>query len=224
MVKVVVLILILIVIFAIPVSAHRPIFLEPENAQADKPYPISDPDISWAVYQELQPGKVDYYEISVPSAGLSFFAQLLVPTRPQYQGFRPNLALIGPDLPQPQEDLPVEVPRGYGAVLIPWEDKEVFFEPFTQTRYYMAKEVRRPLSQGNWQLAVYHPEGQGGKYTLAVGEKERWSWKDIFLFQAMWFKTRWWYSPGQTIALITAGLAGVALAASLAIKILQRLL
>jgi len=181
--------------------------VERDNTQLDRSIFIPDPDISWAIYSELGAGEVQYYEFDVPAGGLDFFAQLLVPTRPQYKLFRPTMALIGPDLPGlSATDYPFDIPAESGAVILPWQEKEVFFEPFTQTRYYMAQELRRAVPEGKWWLAVYHDEGKEGKYTLAVGEKEEWGLKDIIAFPSMWFNTRWWYSPGQTIALILAGL------------------
>ena len=122
------------------------------------------------------------------------------------------MVLIGPGLPWVDLDqFPFEKPQGTGAIVVPWEDKEVFFEPFTQTRYFMAQEFRRNLQAGTWWLAVYSPQGQGGKYTLAVGESERWGWRDLFAFPGMWFRTRWWYNPGQTIAMMLAGLGFISM-------------
>lgn len=199
------------------VCAHRPSF---PGQDVEEPIVISNPDVSQALYRELVSGQVDYYEFTVSPAGLNLFSQLLVPTRPDYKDFRPSLALLGPGLPTPDADLPLEVPPGFGAVIMEWEDKEIFFEPFTQTRYYMAREQRHPLAEGEWQLAVFHDQGQGGKYTLTVGEKEHWGWKDILRFPGMWFRTRWWYSPGQTVAIILA----LAVLLAICVRLLMRLL
>ena len=196
--------LLLLVVLAGPVCAHRPLFVEKANNQLDNPVIIPDPDISWAVYAELTQGTVDYYEFDIPSGGQQLFAQLLVPMRPQFSNFRPTLALIGSGLPL-VDSVPFDQPQGKGAIVLPWEDKKEFFEPFTQTRYYMAQEFRQNLPQGTWWLAVYNPQ-QGGKYTLAVGEREVWGWRDLFAFPGIWYRTRWWYNPGQTIAIIAAGL------------------
>lgn len=201
------------------VCAHRPIFPAPEIGE---PITISNPDVSQALYRELVPGQVDYYEFIVTSPGLDSFLQLLVPTRTRYKDFRPSLALIGPGLPQAKVDMPLEVPAGFGAVIMDWEDKEIFFEPFTQTRYYKAREHRHSLAEGEWQLAVFHRQGQGGKYTLTVGEKEQWSWKDIFRFPGMWFKTRWWYSPAQTVLIILAVLILLVICARLLVRFLKK--
>lgn len=197
----------LLLLFSGVVCAHRPIFVVDSD-----PVKLANPDISWAIYSDLEGGEVDYYQFQVSEQGLDFFTQLLVPTRKEYEDFRPTVALIGPGLPSaPNQELPFTIPQGSGAIVLPWQQKQVFFEPFTQTRYYMAEEMRRNLSPGTWRLAVYHPQNQGGKYTLTVGEREEWSWKDILSFPVMWFKTRWWYSPGQTIAIMLAGITLLAL-------------
>lgn len=199
------------------VSAHRPIFVETENTGPDQPVAIPNPEISWAVYARLTAGKAEYYEFSVPEEGMQLFAQLLVPT-PAPGNFRPSLVLIGPGLAPEEPGIPVEVPPGMGAMVLPWQEKELFFEPFTQTRYHMAEELRTDLGQGKYFLAIFEPQGQGGKYTLAVGEEERWSWRDIFAFPGIWLRTRWWYSPGQTMAIILAAAAVLALAIYLFIR------
>lgn len=195
----------LLILMAGVVGAHRPLFVEQETS-IEQPEIIPDPDVSWAVYAELEPGEdVDYYQFTVPEGGLEFFTQLLVPHRREFADFQPTVALIGAGLPSIESEVPFAVPQDTGAVTIPWQDKEIFFEPFTQTRYYMAQEFRKHLEAGTWYLAVYHPQGDGGKYTLAVGEREDWAWQDIFAFPGMWFRTRWWYSPGQTIAILAIG-------------------
>lgn len=209
--KTIVILVLTMLIFPGNVLAHRPIFVQVE-ASAEDPVTISAPDISWAIYADLKAGDVDYYEFQVPEQGLDFFAQLLVPTRPEYKDFRPVLALIGQDLPQVDaKELPISLPPEAGVLILPWQDKEIFFEPFTQTRYYMAEEMRRKLRAGTWQLAIYHPQGKRGKYTLAVGEREKWGWQEALAFPGIWFRTRWWYSPGQTIAILGAMLAALVL-------------
>lgn len=217
MAKIIALTLLFLVLTGGVVCAHRPIFLARETVE---PYTITKPEISQAIYRELIPGQVDYYRFTVSQGGLDFFTQLLVPARGPDRDFRPSLALLGPGLPPVEGNLPLAVPTGWGAVIMDWEDKGTFFEPFTQTRYYMAREQRRSLPQGEWQLAVFHPRGKGGRYTLTLGEEEQWSWKDIFRFQGMWLRTRWWYSPSQTVVIILAGLGLVSLAIWLAVRYL----
>ncbi len=210
----------LLIILSGKLSAHRPLFIKTDNTQLENARAIPDPEISRAIYAELAPGKAHFYQF-VLMEDQEFFAQMLVPARPRYKDFQPTLALIGPGLPVPAAEIPFALPPNTGALILPWEDKEVFFEPFTQTRYYMARELRRSLPAGTWTLAVYQPEGKGGKYTLAAGEKEQWGVQDILAFPAIWFRTRWWYSPGQTIAIILAAPALAALLSWLLLRILK---
>lgn len=212
-----VLTLVLLVLVGGSASAHRPLFVETENTGPDRPVAIPNPQISWAVYARLASGMTEYYEFSVPEEGMELFAQLLVPA-PAPVDFRPSLVLIGPGLDPADPGVPVEIPPGMGAVVLPWQEKELFFEPFTQTRYHMAEELRTDLAQRKFLLAIFEPQGKGGKYTLAVGEEERWSWRDIFAFPGIWLRTRWWYSPGQTAAIILAAAAALALATYLLIR------
>src|SRR5690554_7691581 len=84
----------LLLLFSGVVCAHRPIFVVDSD-----PVRLANPDISWAIYSDLEGGEVDYYQFQVSEQGLDFFTQLLVPTRKEYEDFRPTVALIGPGLP-----------------------------------------------------------------------------------------------------------------------------
>lgn len=190
--------------------AHHPQFVKTDISRLEDARIVSDPTTSQAIYATLAQGKVHYYQLET-TEDQEIFVQMLIPFRPPNKDFRPRVALIGPGLPEPDGDVPFTIPQDSGALIFPWEDKEVFFEPFSQTRYYMAKEIRRSLPSGNWYVAVYHPEGKVGRYTLTIGEKDRWGVKEVLSFPAMWFRTRWWYSPGQTIAIILGVAALIAL-------------
>ncbi|MDH4208976.1 MAG: hypothetical protein OEV76_08875, partial [Anaerolineae bacterium] len=49
-----------------------------------------------------------------------------------------------------------------------------FFEPFSRTSYWDRQEERVSLpADGRYVVAVWHPEGQVGRYVFVVGDKER---------------------------------------------------
>ena len=84
----------LFILIAGPVCAHRPLFVEMDNTHLEQPVIIPDPKISWAVYADLEPMKVHYYEFEIPSGGLNFFGQLLVSCSTPVPGLSAN---SGPD-------------------------------------------------------------------------------------------------------------------------------
>ncbi len=167
--------LILIVVATVPALAHRPYF-EEEDIGPDAPWPVDDPTISTAVYATLESATdVDYFTFE----GQAGQVILLALTIPQIEGqadFAPTLALMGPGLPG--ADLPGHVicPDEAGALEIaPLPGPApTFFEPFSRTSYWDRQEERVTLpANGRYVVAVWHPEGQVGRYVFVVGDKER---------------------------------------------------
>ncbi len=118
---------------------------------------------------------MDYFSFE----GLAREVILLEITIPQIEGqedFAPNMALMGPGLPD--ADLPdgITVPEGAGALLIepPPGPAPTFYEPFSRTSYWERQEQRVTLpAGGRYTVAVWHPDGEVGRYTFVVGEKEK---------------------------------------------------
>lgn len=183
------------------VQAHRPIFVDSSPSLAD-PVEIIDPEVSWAIYGQLEEGEVDYFRFTVPSGGIEFYAQMTVPKRGGEQEFVQWFAIIGTELSL-DDSISVELPYEHGAVLVPPEDAhEEFFEPFTQTQYLLCQNARKQLLPGVYYLAVFHPDDDTGKYSLTVGEREVWGWRDLLRFPGIWLRVRLWYNTGQTISLL----------------------
>jgi hypothetical protein len=155
--------------------AHQP-FFEEEDIEAGNPWEIEDPSISTALYATLDSrGDVDYYSFE----GLAREEILLELTIPQIEGqedFAPTMALMGPGLSN--ADLPdgVTVPEGAGALVIepPPGPAPTFYEPFSRTSYWERQEQRVALpAGGRYLVAVWHPNGEVGRYTFVIGEKEK---------------------------------------------------
>lgn len=188
------------------VAAHRPLFVPGDNTTPEEAVEVQDPAISWAIYSELAQGEVHYYRLELAEE-TEIFAQI---TSPANNPFKPTLTLLGTGLPD-ADGLPLTIPPGMGAISLETGDFiDSHFEPFTQTRYLLGPELRERLAPGSYYLAVWHPEGQPGRYALAVGEEEVWTWRDIVKFPGMWFRARWWYSPGQTVAVLALAVAFLA--------------
>ena len=157
-----------------PAVAHQPYF-EEKDIEAGNPWEIEDPSISTALYATLgSRSDVDYFSFE----GLVREVILLEITIPQIEGqedFAPTMALMGLGLPG--ADLPDEVivPEGAGALVIepPTGPAPTFYEPFSRTSYWERQEQRVTLpASGQYTVAVWHPEGEVGRYVFVIGEKE----------------------------------------------------
>lgn len=155
--------------------AHQPYF-EEKDIEAGDPWVIDDPSISTALYATLESrGDVDYFSFE----GLAREVILLELTIPQIDGhenFAPSMALMGSGLPD--VDLPeqVTVPEGAGVLVIgpPPGPATTFYEPFSRTSYWERQEQRVTLPEGGqYVVAVWHPDGEVGRYTFVIGEKEK---------------------------------------------------
>lgn len=167
--------LVLTTVTVVPALAHRPYF-EEEDIGPDAPWQVDDPTISTAIYATLESATdVDYFTFE----GQAGQVILLALTIPQIEGqadFAPTLALMGSGLPE--ADLPGRVirPDDVGALEIAPAPgpAPTFFEPFSRTSYWDRQEERVSLpADGRYVVAVWHPEGQVGRYVFVVGDKER---------------------------------------------------
>ncbi|HOX40200.1 MAG TPA: hypothetical protein PL033_19630 [Candidatus Brocadiia bacterium] len=164
--------------------AHKPLFDEPDSKSLESAQEVKEPQISYAIYSNLDsPEDVDFYALKVEKPML-LYAGMLVPQTPDYEDFYPCYAVIGPGLPEPDVELPVELPEAYGALVVipePVKPRPKFYEPFTATRYYEGiKEIERKVkTTGTYYLIVWHPEGETGGYTAVVGKEEKWEISDM---------------------------------------------
>jgi hypothetical protein len=162
-----------VVLWATPVWAHQP-FFESQDITAEDPWPIEDPSVSTAVYATLETARdVDYYVFD-GEAGQTVLVSLTIPQVEGQEDFAPTLALIGPGLPQ--TPLPASVARPEGGALLfspAPGPAETFFEPFSRTSYWERQEERVHLTAaGRYTVAVWHPEGEVGRYVFVVGDRE----------------------------------------------------
>ena len=155
--------------------AHQPYF-EEDDIEAGNPWEIDDPSISTALYATLDSrGDVDYFSFE----GLAREVILLELTIPQIEGqenFAPTMALMGPGLPDAELPDEVVVPEGWGTLVIepPTGPATTFYEPFSRTSYWERQEKRVTLPvDGQYVVAVWHPDDQVGRYTFVIGEKEK---------------------------------------------------
>ena len=167
--------LLLLVLSAIPASAHRPYF-EEADITADKPWSVSDPTISTAIYATLDTrSDADYYAFD-GRKGQRILLSLTIPQIAGQEQFAPEMALLGPGLGA--ASLPARIVNlaGTGVQLIPAlvGDAKSFYEPFSRTSYWERQEETVTLpADGRYVVAVWHAEGAVGRYTFVIGDKER---------------------------------------------------
>jgi len=166
---------------------HVPYF-EHRDFSGQRPFQVASITQSIAVYSWLEPsggdpGDVDVYrfEISQPTR---IFVEALVPMCPEYEGFLPAFAVVGPGLPQPGVELPFELPPGYGAVLVenfkPGQERPTFYEPFGGKSYYDGPDFDQLCEEpGTYYVYFWDPKGNVGDYVAVLGYQEIWRFRDI---------------------------------------------
>jgi hypothetical protein len=172
-IRVLLLAAVLAAIGAARVWAHRPYF-EEHDIGPDDPWQIEDPTISTAIYATLESAQdVDYYTFE-GKAGQTILLALTIPQVEGQDLFAPTMALMGPGLPE--SDLPEQVVRAEGGAQVFAPDPgpaPTFFEPFSRTSYWDRQEERVPLpADGRYTVAVWHAEGEAGRYVFVVGDRE----------------------------------------------------
>jgi hypothetical protein len=160
--------------WAVPVWAHQPYF-EETDIVAGAPWQVDDPTVSTALYATLESAQdVDYYTFQ-GQAGQTILLALTIPQVEGQDLFAPTMALMGPGLPEADVPRRVVRPEGSGALLLSPDPgpAPTFFEPFSRTSYWDRQEERVPLpADGPYTVAVWHPEGEMGRYVFVVGDRE----------------------------------------------------
>jgi hypothetical protein len=163
-----------VTIGALPAWAHRPYF-EEQDLVADAPWWVEDPTISTAIYATLEsPQDVDYFAFQ-GQAGERILVALTIPQIEGQDEFAPTMALIGPGLPQGKLPSQVAGAEGTGALVLEPAPgpAPTFFEPFSRTSYWDRQEERALLPEdGLYTVAVWHPQGEMGRYVFVVGDRE----------------------------------------------------
>lgn len=122
--------------------------------------------------------EVDVYQFTIRRA-TSVYVEVLVPVCPTYAAFRPSYAIVGPGFAVPEQQLPFELPEGYGAIVVadydPPQEWTTFYEPFGNKSYYQGPTFEQTLSTpGTYYVVYWDPAGVGGDYVAVLGDKEIW--------------------------------------------------
>jgi hypothetical protein len=123
---------------------------------------VEKPEVSKAYYAELF-GKPAVYEISSPDS-FALYVNILIP---DYLGVPADLSVT-----LTRESDTLAVLEG------PAHTWTKFYEPFGGDSYLMGPEFRLRVGPGTYVATVSRP-GNTGRYVLAVGEREEFTFKEI---------------------------------------------
>jgi hypothetical protein len=197
--------LILLALFLTGIAAAHVPLLPGENDHLDAALVVTDPEKSWVIYGSLAAADQPHYYRLPLRPGERLDVTLIVPEPVTYP---PSMAIMGPDLPTPEQIPPfLEVPSGAGILIIPGRTaEEVEYEPFTPSAIYPVGNYSRDIrSNGPYYVAVYGSEA--GAYSLAIGYKEEFSPAEWVLVPVSVLEIHRW--EGQPLWFILAPMAGV---------------
>ena len=131
---------------------HQLIFSDGMNTKIDNSLYIPDPQISWAMYGEVE-NNVLFYNFDVDQKE-PLYASIVIPALEGLEEFHPSLAIISErqniglislQVDENNTDLPFELPEKFSAIVFDYYDNfpgRVFYEPFTQVNYWERQEIR----------------------------------------------------------------------------------
>ena len=183
------------------VFAHQLIFSDGTNTKIEDSLYIPDPQISWAMYGEVE-NNVLFYKFEADQRE-PFYASIVIPALEGLEEFHPSLAiiserqnigLISSHSYENNTDFPFKLPEKFDAIVFDYAGEfpgRVFYEPFTQVNYWERQEIRiDSINPGTYYLAVFDIS-ENGKFTLAVGEIEDFRNANFFdSFIRAWFETK----------------------------------
>ncbi len=122
-------------LFGAAALAHQPILSDGSAVNIEHAIPLQDVQISRVVYHELTTASLQIwltFEISEPQ---SLKLQLGVPLIARLEGYRPAMAIIGPELPD--VSLPFPLPDGLGGTVFDSRNtsEPEFFDELTCPRF-----------------------------------------------------------------------------------------
>jgi len=141
---------------------------------------------AWLTTDGILPSTdVDVYEFTIEEP-TGVYLEVIVPACRGYESLAPWFALVGQGLPAPTEELPFELPPGWGALVTPHllgeEPRPKFWEPFGGKFYYEGPQFKQVIEQpGTYYIVYWDPAQIGGDYVAVIGDKEIWRLPDIML-------------------------------------------
>ena len=181
-----------ILIISSSISAHVP-YIEYKDYNEDKPFYVwkmieySKAFYAWLETDGENPCEdIDVLKFTIRNKPKNVYIELIVPVVDDYyEDFLPCFALVGPGLPEPDQDLPFNIPSGYGVIIKENVElgtkRELFYEPFGGKSYYNGPIFEENINEsGTYYIYCWDPYEKGGDYVLVFGKKEFFGPIDIF--------------------------------------------
>ena len=167
-------------LFSVPAKAHVP-YIEFADYSEAKPFIINDSvEKSKSIYSWFKTGQdIDVYKFEVTEP-VRVVIDVAVQKCEANEDLYPWFALVGPNLPKPDEEIPFELPEGNGAIVWknvePGEPRNEFWEPIGVKCYYWLgfddrfdQEISEP---GTYYVYYWNPDGFAGDYVASIGYLE----------------------------------------------------
>lgn len=170
-------VLFVLLVFSSSTQAHVP-YIEFIDFTESRPFIIRDSvENSKAIYGWFKTGEdIDVYTFDVTEP-VRVVIDVPVQKCEAYEDLLPWFALVGPGLPEPEEEIPFELFDGNGAIV--WKNVESgemrneFWEPIgSKCLYWLGLESRfdQEISvPGTYYVYFWDPDGFGGDYIASIG-------------------------------------------------------
>lgn len=155
-----------------PVVAHQP-YCEEDDLTLDTAWGIRDANVSTAFYGTLEDDTdVDYFTLEA-AADQRVYLSITIPQIEGQADFDPVIGVFGPGLPDEGVAAHSFRPAMAGGLLLASTEATEFYEPFGGRYYWDRQEAIVALPEAaEYVIAVWHPEGEIGRYTFVYGQRE----------------------------------------------------
>ncbi|RME58295.1 MAG: hypothetical protein D6790_12185 [Caldilineae bacterium] len=199
----------------VDLAGSRPCFPRAVGGSLIDSLPLSHFGQKRLLFGEFErPGQVHVYSANC-HAGERLRAQTFVPVLPRGGSVTPAIAVVAQGLPYTADAqaLPVDLPKGYGAIVV--HPPSVLHQPvqdlLTRVQYYPGPLVdTRTLVGGRCYLVVWSPHNHMGKYVVQTGHAWPWQWTYWLQLPLYWWRIRGWFGLSRAAAYV-AGLVTLAL-------------
>lgn len=181
-----------------PAYGHKLISHDDTHRNFESALKIPDHKVSWAIYENLGPNEAKFYTFEA-NKGDSFYASIVIPKIEGLEEYSPTLVLVGDDNFEKQK---INYEKNFPG--------DEFYEPFGQITYWERQEFKTEIpTDGTYFLVVMDEKNQSGKYSLAIGTIEDFSFVDFFtILPKAWIDTKLFVNDYDSIVMAVLILMG----------------
>lgn len=181
-----------------PAYGHKLISHDDTHRNFELALKIPDHKISWAIYEDLGENEAKFYTFEAHK-GDSFYASIVIPKIKGLEEYSPTLVLVGDDSFEKKK---INYEKNFPGV--------EFYEPFGQITYWERQELKTEIPMdGTYYLVVMDEKNQSGKYSLAIGTIEDFTFVDFFtILPKAWIDTKLFVEDYDSIMMFILILLG----------------